>query len=178
MTQSDRYLGLPMAIGNSKVNTFKDLQEKITKRVMGWKERFISKAGREILIKTVAQNGGMGFRDLHSFNLAMLSKQAWRLIEDTQSLFYKVYKARYFPNGSFIKAELGSNPSFVWRSLLATRDILVAGSYWQVGDGRTIGDFSHKWLSHTPIPLDEVSHELWVCDLIDEDARQWDRGKL
>lgn len=35
MTQSERYLSLPMAIGNSKVNTFKDLQEKITKRVMG-----------------------------------------------------------------------------------------------------------------------------------------------
>ena len=44
-----------MANGKSKVNTFKDLQEKITKRVRGWKEKFISKAGREILIQTVAQ---------------------------------------------------------------------------------------------------------------------------
>ena len=51
MTECERYLGLPMATGKSKVNTFKDLQEKITKRVMGWKEKFISKAGREILIK-------------------------------------------------------------------------------------------------------------------------------
>ena len=25
----------------------------------------------------------MGFRDLHAFKLAMLSKQAWRLTEDT-----------------------------------------------------------------------------------------------
>ena len=41
----EKYLGLPMASGQSKVNTFKDLQEKITKRVMGWKEKFISKAG-------------------------------------------------------------------------------------------------------------------------------------
>ena len=55
MTQTDKYLGLPMASGKSKVPTFKDLQEKITKRVMGWKERFISKVGREVLIKTVAQ---------------------------------------------------------------------------------------------------------------------------
>ena len=44
-----------MASGKSKVNTFKDLQEKIARRVMGWKEKFISKAGREVLIKTVAQ---------------------------------------------------------------------------------------------------------------------------
>ena len=55
MTQTDKYLGLPMASGKSKVPTFKDLQEKTTKRVMGWKERFISKVGREVLIKTVAQ---------------------------------------------------------------------------------------------------------------------------
>ena len=55
----------------------------------------------------------MGFRDLHSFNLAMLSKQAWKLILDTNSLFYKVYKARYFPNSSFMMADVGSNPSFV-----------------------------------------------------------------
>ena len=55
MTDSDRYLGLPMATRKSKVNTFQDLQEKITKRVMGWKEKFISKARREVLIKMVAQ---------------------------------------------------------------------------------------------------------------------------
>ena len=61
---------------------------------------------------TQKKDGGMGFCDLHSFNLAMLSKQAWRLIQDTHSLFYKVYKARYFPNCSFMIAALGSNPSF------------------------------------------------------------------
>lgn len=55
MENYEKYLGLPMVGGNSKVNTFRDLQEKITKRVMGWKEKFISKAGREILIKIVTQ---------------------------------------------------------------------------------------------------------------------------
>lgn len=38
MTECDKYLGLPMASGKSKVGTFKELQEKITKRVLGWKE--------------------------------------------------------------------------------------------------------------------------------------------
>lgn len=55
MENYEKYLGLPMVGGNSKVNTFRDLQEKITKRVMGWKEKFISKVGREILIKIVTQ---------------------------------------------------------------------------------------------------------------------------
>ena len=55
MSNTEKYLGLPMASRKSKVNTFKELQEKITKRVMGWKEKFISKASYEILIRTVAQ---------------------------------------------------------------------------------------------------------------------------
>ena len=55
MMDSDRYLGLPMATRKSKINTFKDLQENITKRVIGWKEKFVSKAGREVLTKMVAQ---------------------------------------------------------------------------------------------------------------------------
>ena len=54
MTNCEKYLGLPMVKGKSKVNTFKDLQERITKRVIRWKEKIISKAGREVLIKTVA----------------------------------------------------------------------------------------------------------------------------
>ena len=55
MENCEKYLGLPMVGGKSKSNTFKDLREKITKRVLGWKEKFILKAGREILIKTVVQ---------------------------------------------------------------------------------------------------------------------------
>ena len=34
MTECKRYLGLPMAGGKSKVNTFKELQERVTKKVM------------------------------------------------------------------------------------------------------------------------------------------------
>ena len=51
----EKYLGLPMVGGKSKVSTFKELQERITKRVLGWKEKTISKAGREVLLKMVAQ---------------------------------------------------------------------------------------------------------------------------
>lgn len=55
MEDCETYLGLPTIGGKSKVNMFKSLQEIITKRVMCWKEKFISKARRELFIKTVAQ---------------------------------------------------------------------------------------------------------------------------
>ena len=49
------YLGLPMVGGKSKMSTFREVQERVTKREMGWKEKYISKVGREVLIKTIAQ---------------------------------------------------------------------------------------------------------------------------
>ena len=122
--------------------------------------------------------GGMGFKDLHAFNLAMLAKQAWRLIHNNGSLFYRVYRARYFPNTSFLEAELGNNHSFVWCSLLAARDIIHAGSRWTIGDGRNVSVASHFWLPHSPVFLTTPTQDMKVIDLIDKDTWQWDRGKL
>ena len=55
MTGYKKYLGLPMVEGMSKVSTFKETWEKVAKRVRGWKKKHISKACREVLIKSVAQ---------------------------------------------------------------------------------------------------------------------------
>ena len=58
------------------------------------------------------REGGLGFRNLKAFNLALLTKQGWRLQTNTNSLVYCVLKARYFPHCDFLHAELGSKPSF------------------------------------------------------------------
>ncbi|XP_031116718.1 uncharacterized protein LOC116020382 [Ipomoea triloba] len=63
--------------------------------------------------------GGLGFRKLREMNLALLGKQAWRLITNPDSLVARVYKSRYFPNCSYFDAKAGSNPSFIWHGLLA-----------------------------------------------------------
>ena len=52
---NEKYLGLPVYMGKSKVRTFAYLKDTIWKRVQGWKEKLLSKAGKEILIKAVAQ---------------------------------------------------------------------------------------------------------------------------
>ena len=51
-----KYLGLLMVGGRTKTTTFKEIQARVTKRVLGWKEKFTSKADREKLIKSVAQS--------------------------------------------------------------------------------------------------------------------------
>ena len=41
-------------------------------------------------------DGGMGFRDLRSFNLAMAANQGWRLLHDHDSLLLSVSKLDTF----------------------------------------------------------------------------------
>ena len=78
---------------------------------------------------------GMSFRDLKLFNLAILAKHRWCLHTNSSSLFYRVYKAKYFPRCDFLKATLGSQPSFTWRSILLAQIVVKRGVRWQVGDG-------------------------------------------
>lgn len=65
------------------------------------------------------ENGGLGFCDLKAFNLALLTKQGWHLQNNHGSLVHRVFQAHYFPCTVFLHAELGSKPSYAWRSIIA-----------------------------------------------------------
>jgi hypothetical protein len=54
-TLNERYLGMPSDIGSSKMGAFKYLKDILWGKVKGWIEKMISVAGKEILIKSVAQ---------------------------------------------------------------------------------------------------------------------------
>ena len=79
--------------------------------------------------------GGLGFRDLEIFNLALLARQAWRTLTDESSLSSKILKSVYFPECSLLEAELGPQPSQIWRAILDGQDVF-GGPY--VGQG-TLG---------------------------------------
>lgn len=51
----NKYLGLPIVVGKSKYNTFRGLKDKIWRRISSWKCKFLSTAGKEVLIKSVLQ---------------------------------------------------------------------------------------------------------------------------
>ena len=109
----------------------------------------------------------MGFRDLRDFNLAMLAKQGWRMLQGNDSLLYKCFKARYFPGCSY-----------VWRSLVVVIPILRSGYCWRVGNGSSISVLGDKWIPNYPTnkvfhPTNVLVDEMAVSELIDSDSHVW-----
>ncbi|KAL9674079.1 hypothetical protein QQ045_030347 [Rhodiola kirilowii] len=79
--------------------------------------------------------GGLGFRDLEQVNLALLAKQAWRILTKPDLLVSKVFKSKYFPNSDLFNATGGIRPSYAWRGIVASFDMLKRGIEWDVRDG-------------------------------------------
>lgn len=60
--QFPKHLGMPSVVGKSKKSIFKFVEEKILKRIGGWKEKLLSKVGREVLIKAIMQAAPLLFQ--------------------------------------------------------------------------------------------------------------------
>ena len=184
------YLGLAEKKCGSNKQAFAFIQERLIKHLNSWSAKLLSKGGKEVLIKSVAQalpsyvmscfllpydtikkltsaiarfwwstkqnnrglhwiawkkicipmeKGGLGFRDLKNFNLALLAKQLWRLIQYPSSLLARVLKGRYFRNTNPITVEKASSPSYVWRSMMAGRPLLKSGLRKSIGSGTILG---------------------------------------
>jgi hypothetical protein len=224
-----KYLGLPVCMVRSKANLFTYLKERICKRLQGWKEKLLSKAGKDILIKSIAQaipsyamscfdltkslcddisqmicrfwwaqqdkerkmhwvscdimssrkeKWGLGFRDLHLFNLAMLARQDWRIIQNSDALCAQVLRAKYGNNGSLLNAQEGPGISYTWRSIIRGFQALNKGLIWRMGDCSNIQIWEDPWtvngLSRRPITPRRQTVLTRVEELIEPETRSWD----
>ncbi|XP_019153727.1 PREDICTED: uncharacterized protein LOC109150287 [Ipomoea nil] len=136
-----KYLGLPLGIGRNRKEVIAYLETKLRHRLAGWHKKYWWEQGNEgggirwmawQRMCTPKTDGGMGFKQLNEFNLALLAKQ-----------------------------EIGSSPSYVWRSILAGKDILSTGCVKRIGNGE-----------------DTLNHGMTVSELIDPVTKDWDVQKL
>lgn len=147
------------------------------KRIQGWQTKPLSRVGKLVLIKTVAQaipsygmscfllsktlcqdierilnkfwwgskandnkgikwhaweamsmpksQGGLGFRNLHGFNISLIGKHCWKLINQPQYLVARLFKARYYPDSHFFKFAKGSGSSFLWSEFILQRRLCI-----------------------------------------------------
>ncbi|KAK8328756.1 hypothetical protein V6Z11_A11G271200 [Gossypium hirsutum] len=82
--------------------------------------------------------GGISFRDMHLFHIALFSRQVWRLMQFKDTLCFKVLSAKYFSEGDVLRPKKCDKPSFTWSSIAKAVDALKDGFLWQIGDGNSI----------------------------------------
>lgn len=51
----EKYLGLPAVVGRNKTETFSYIKEQLSKKLKGWHGKLLSGAGKDIIIRVVAQ---------------------------------------------------------------------------------------------------------------------------
>lgn len=225
------YLGVPVGVGRKKKEVFDCIKDRIWQRIQSWKSRALSKAGKELLIKSVAKSipnyvmglcllpsklcssiermlnafwwsnngdsrgmkwmrwsklcrrkvdGGMGFKSLGNFNLALLGKQSWRILMNPDCLMSRILMAKYFWNKDFLDVPVQANGSFIWKSICASRRLIKEGGIIQVGDGHMIRVWSDPWLpdkGHFKVQMAMPAglDDFMVSELISQDDRCWRR---
>lgn len=121
----------------------------------------------------------MSFRSFNAFNVALLAKQGWRIVTNSDSSFARCLKARYFPRGNFLKAKLGYAPSCTWKSnFLKASWVIKKSGLWTVGNDYSIDIWENNWF-----PM-QNGYKIWttkptgtdtslVHQLIDNEEKYW-----
>ena len=111
-----------------------------------------------------------------------MAKQVWRFLYHQDTLLFKVFGAKYFPNGNILDAQIHSKCSYAWRSILTARGVIEKGAIWRVGSGQMIDVWHHRWqldLNHSKIISPNANNDVSrVCDLFLPGTRTWDPRRL
>ena len=79
----EKYLGFPAVVGRNKKESLNYIRERVWNKLQGWKEKLLSQAGKEVLLKAVVQ--AIPIFAMSCFKLPM------GLIQDIEKLIRKFW---------------------------------------------------------------------------------------
>lgn len=77
--------------------------------------------------------------------MALLGRQIWCLVNNKDTLCYKLLSSKYFPDGDPLHPKNVYEPSFAWSSLCAVAKESVVGFGWQIGNRRNVQIREQHW---------------------------------
>lgn len=108
------------------------------------------------------------FKDL---NIALLAKLGRTIASGEKSLWTEVLKAKYLKGDSFFHCKPASGNSMVWKGILCSRNALLKGACYKIGNGFSINPWEDPWIpwidGFTPKPKKGIDVKSWsrVADL-------------
>ena len=125
--------------------------------------------------------GGMGFRDIQLFNVALLAKIAWRIITKPECLLAKILLGKYCHKTPFLKTAPTNSSSHGWKGILQGRDLLMNHLGKAIGDGEDTNIWTDSWINSAEDfkyvgPVLEQSQDLLVADLLTRETKEWNKA--
>uniref|UniRef100_A0A2N9G5Y5 Reverse transcriptase domain-containing protein n=1 Tax=Fagus sylvatica TaxID=28930 RepID=A0A2N9G5Y5_FAGSY len=183
-TQFEKYLGLPPIMGRSKRHAFNDIKDRIWKRLQGWKEKLLSQAGRETLIKAVVQAIPTYAMSCFKFSAglraeicSMANRFWWGQRAGERKIHWSIVLIIYYCTnkrgcwslclGAWVNLS-SYGLQFGLRGFNQKFGYLCGGLAWifcpprkKLFDRGILSSFSCQWCEENP---ETPSHVLWQCD--------------
>ncbi|XP_026436221.1 uncharacterized protein LOC113334099 [Papaver somniferum] len=107
VTDFEKYLGAPLLLGHSKRNFWWGHKTGKGIKFIGWDN-----------INLPKDQGGLGFRYLEKFNIALICKLVWKIVTEHDEFWVNILSAKYFKDYSILHLQkLNENYSWIWRGL-------------------------------------------------------------
>lgn len=125
--------------------------------------------------------GGLGIKNPHNFNIALLTKLASRVMTENDQLWVKLLEAKYFHGSNPFQPTRNYELSWIWISIQKGLNIIKGNYIWKVKDGTNTKIWEDNWIPNADIvtqpsdmadPLPQKVHELLNTD------GSWDIGKI
>ena len=98
------------------------------------------------------------------------------------ALSSRILQAKYYPASSFLEAQLGDNPSQIWREIIDGREALAQGLIRRTGTGEETKIWDHNWIPRSgmmrPITSLVEDKPTLVSELIDRSSASWREEKV
>ncbi|CAA7061632.1 unnamed protein product [Microthlaspi erraticum] len=123
--------------------------------------------------------GGLGFREIRSFDDGLLAKINWRILQSPNCLL----RGKYCHKQDFLSIPITSNSSHGWRGILIGRDLLKNQLGRVIGNGEETSLSDDPWLSldHSTKPFGPPNlHDqtMKVSALLNDHTKEWDKVKI
>ncbi|KAA3463137.1 Cyclopropane-fatty-acyl-phospholipid synthase [Gossypium australe] len=136
-------------------SVIEDIQAKLSKTWWSGKEKgkFWSMHPWKTLCHPKGMSG-LGIRDIRLFNLALIWRQVWRLINSKDTLYFKVLSSKYFPDGNIFHAKRVDKLSLLGLALRWREKLLNTVSIGKLGvvTGLTFGLTTEGWKKLDTLP--------------------------
>lgn len=123
--------------------------------------------------------GRLGFESLWGFKIYLMGKHCWNLVQNPNALVSRLYKESYFSDSYPLRAAKCHDPSFIWSGIWSTKEALISGFRWIVGEIKDIVVVKDPWLRRKKWFHVEKSHiyegrNKFISDFFYPNSKKWD----